>query len=132
MVRLRLGDVCELRSKRHICGMANHSRALMYPMAKDTREVKPRFEDETFTISSYAGPQSIAPVVEKDFVLERLGVDGWENFRDSKKRKATDMRLELGDVIGWSIEQTTEEQLAAGEKAAAIASWNRRQPNIRS
>jgi hypothetical protein len=119
MVRLKLGDVCELRGKRHICGMANHSRALMYPMAKDSHEVKPRFEDEAFTVSAYAGPQSIAPVVEKEFVLERLGVDGWENFRDSKKRKATDMRLETGDVIGWEGNRAT--CVAVDGKRARVA-----------
>jgi hypothetical protein len=131
MVRLRLGDVCELRRMRHICGMVNRSRALMYPMAKDSHEVKPRFEDETFTVSAYAGPKGITPVVEKEFVLERLGVDGWENFRDSKKRKATDMRLELGDVIGWNEETTSEDGsamrrctvVAVDAKKARIA-WN--------
>ena len=119
MVRLRLGDVCELRRMRHICGMVNRSRALMYPMAKDSHEVKPRFEDETFTVSAYAGPKGITPVVEKEFVLERLGVDGWENFRDSKKRKATDMRLELGDVIGWEGNRAT--CVAVDGKRARVA-----------
>ena len=97
MVKIRVGDVLELRGALHICTRSVESCAVMEPLAKTKRTVTDQVFKTEATFETYGTKQRISQCVDRGLILERRGQEGADEYLGLKK--GNNMKIEAGEHI---------------------------------
>lgn len=131
MERARLGDVINYGGLEHICTRVNYCSSSWEPTQSERRTIQPRFDKPSFSVTVRREATRLCANFERGTFLRRLGEEGLREWLDRNKKAKGIMKLEPGDVIGWSTAPVEEggkhgrfTVVAVSDKLARIASTN--------